>query len=256
MSTFELFFKKHWLVNLCFLWVLFLVSSCNKENLTAAASEKPKELKVDASTKFIVDGKLTMTMAEFNEKYGEDANSDNVGNTGKFTPETNNTNIVMDYNGQNYIFTSDGALRTWATSGTYDRIEFINKLDSAYMWQAYAYNRGILDDSLATLAYTDSITAAFLQRNAAPLFYSAIYDGAYYTGQSAALNPYYVGIPVPTFGSMNRRASSYADWFIQFRLFFMASKTWFRGTRFWYYSWTQNANLAIIGFDNMASSKY
>lgn len=59
-------------------------------------------------------------------------------------------------------------------------IALLDKKDSLI---DYATQRGILDDSLATLAYSDSLEAAEQQANAGPApLLSTLYDGYNYSG--------------------------------------------------------------------------
>ena len=166
-------------------------------------------------------------------------------------PRDTGTCVVIDFNGNNYIFRTSNALRKWSNE-TAGAQGYALLLDTAEIWQNYATQRGIIDDSLATIQYTDSLIATENIPDGSTPFVTALHDGYNYTGNFYWL-PF---IPIrPSFGSLNKRASSLADYYILPKLNMLAERTWFRGGKFFYWSWVQLPNLSSVGYDNKASSK-
>ncbi len=228
-----------------FSFLFLLLLSCSKQTGTVQTeASQPKEVILDASTKFLINGVEEMTYTQFNEEYP--ANS-----LIETDPKDSSRCIVIDFNGVNYIFTSETALRKWSnmTSGAG---EYAKKLDTVTQWQNYATARGIIDDSIATVQYTDSLIAATTVFGPAPIF-TGMYSGYNYSG----VTYWWPVISIrPTLGSFNGTGSSLADYyFASPKLNMLASKTWFRGSKFFYFSFSLIPNLNTVGYDNKASSK-
>lgn len=246
MMHLKMLLKKR-MANLLLLVTLMAIG-CKKESKPMAAELMPPEAIVTANTKFLVDGVTEVTMGEFQNanNFSDDGATESKGET------TQNTCVVVDANGQNYIFTSENSLRTWASAAD-SRTAYINKLDSAEIWQQYADNHGMLDDSIATVIFTDSIIASEASSNAGPApLLTGLYNGYNYSGT-------FYWLPVvsirPTFGNFNSKASSLADYYLLPKLNMLAAKTWFRGSKFFYWSWRQIPTLGSYNFDNKTCSK-
>jgi hypothetical protein len=158
-------------------------------------------------------------------------------------------NIIIDFEGNNYIFTDDDKLIDWARVTTNANV-FILALDTIDQQQEYAISRNMLDDEESTEAYSDS-TDKENEARGIP-FISALYDLTNYGGN---FHSFFLFSFRPTLGSFNNRASSLQDWNLTPRLNLLASKTWFRGRKLFYWSWTQISNLSTVNFDNDAESK-
>jgi hypothetical protein len=223
---------------------LLLFISCSRQTGTVKEEAlQPKEIILDANTKFLINGKEEMTYSKYNLLYP--VNSLNESST-----KDSSRCIVIGFNGANYIFTSEAQLRKWSklTAGAE---EYAKKLDTADQLQNYATIRGILDDSLATLQFTDSLIAA-TGPSLAPVPISGLYDFYDYNGS-------YYWWPVvsirPTLGGFNGRGSSLTDYYFTPKLNMLTARTWFRGEKFFYWSWSLFRNLNSVGYDNKASSK-
>lgn len=218
-----------------------LFTSCKKnQTLIEESQPQPKEYIVTENTIFLVNGQIPMTFSEYQKRKAQKIETDTDDDT---------ESIIIDYNDENVIFENDNELREWALikDSTGQIIALLDKKDSLIN---YATRRGIIDDSLATLAYTDSLAA--LETEGSPPTFTALYNGYNYSGTPYGLA--FISIR-PTLGSFNGQASSLADWFLIPKVNFIASKTWFRGSKYFYWSWTQRSNLGTVGFDNKAKSK-
>lgn len=171
---------------------------------------------------------------------------------------SNEENILVDFGGYNYLFDNDSLLIVWAQAQNSESatalLNMLNKVDTL---QTYAISRGILDDSLATLNYSDSLNgcdgldSTVLASKGAPVV-SALYDLKNYGGASSWLA--FISIR-PTLGWFNGRTTSLQDWYLSPKLNMLASNTWWRGKKFFYWSWRFIPNLASYGYDNKAKSK-
>lgn len=220
-----------------------LFMACKKnQTLVEEPKAQPKEVVITESSIFLLNGKIPMTFAEYQKRKAQKIKTDTDDDT---------ESIIIDYKDENVIFENDSELREWALEkdSTGQIIALLDKKDSLI---GYATQRGIIDDSLATLAYTDSLAAAEAATNAPTPIVTALYDGYNYTGTQYWL--WLVSIR-PTLGAFNGRASSLADWFLLPKVNFLASRTWFRGSKYFYWSFKQIPNLASVGFDNKAKSK-
>lgn len=222
--------------------LLLILAGCVKKSQvdTPIQQNQPKEIILTASTKFLVNAKEEMTYGQYADRYLNNQIGQNIYST--------EPSIVIGFNGSNFIFTNDGQLLNWAnsTSGAKD---FAKMLDTITLYQNYATIRGFLNNDALTEAYTDSLINA--TSGPAP-FLTGLYDGYNYTST-------FYWLPVisfrPTFGSFNDKASSLADYNINPRLNMLASRTWFRGKKFFYFSWRTISDLRAVNFDNTARSK-
>jgi hypothetical protein len=222
--------------------LVVIFSSCQKtiEPTVGAKETAPKEIIITETSKFLVDGKDYLTYSEYFAKYK---------NQNNFIEDEEE--IIIDFTDSNYIFTSESALYAWTF--TKPSAELIRqKLDSAILWQNYATSRNMLDDSLATDLYADSILQDDFSKGSPALFFSGLYSDPNYTGT-------FYWYPLisfrPSLGSFNRRASSVADFYLFPKLNMLAAKTWFRGSKLFYWSWRTIPNLRTLNYDNIASSK-
>ena len=231
--------------------IISLAMSCKKQ--TSSGEEvfsKPKEILLNESTIFLVDGTEPMTYNEYRNTYNDYLNESSLSAEND-PPRDTSECIVIDFNGNNYIFKTSQALRKWANL-TPGAEEYALKLDTAEMWQNYATQRGIIDDSLQTELFTDSLIASENLTTGPNPFITALHDGYNYTGKIywTPIIPFR-----PSLGSFNKKASSLEDYYILPKLNMLAEKTWFRGSKFFYNSWRQIPTLSTVGFDNKASSK-
>ena len=194
---------------------------------------------LNSATKFLKNGQDYITYGEYVAKY-------KTGNNfGEIEDE-----IIIDFTDSNYIFSSESALYAWTYTKPSAKI-IRQKLDSSLMWQAYAQSRNMLDNETATNNYVDSIINQDMNRDPTP-FFTGLYDLPNYTGMFY----WYPLISIrPSLGSFNGRASSLADYFIVPKLNMLASRTWYRGSKLFYWSWRTIDNLVIVNYDNKASSK-
>jgi hypothetical protein len=217
--------------------------SCSKKiEETPTNLEQPKVVNLTADTKYLVNGTDAMTYAQFTTKYSSTNNGPDLVST--------EPSIIIDFNGNNYIFTNDANLLTWANA-TPGAIVFKNKLDEITNWQNYAAARGMLNNEALTMAYTDSLINA----NPSPNYqlFSGLYDLNYYEGDKYT----YTGLLkfYPTLGRFNDRASSIFDRSVSFTVNILASRTWFLGKKFFYRNLIQIPVLRAVNFDNTARSK-
>jgi hypothetical protein len=143
-------------------------------------------------------------------------------------------------------------LLNWANSTSGANI-FTDKLNEIAQYQTFATNNGMIDDEALTQQYINNIIIPNEPTPNASNPISALYDGYRYTG-----NFYWWIQPMswrPSLGDFNDRGSSITDYFIGLRLNMLASRTWFRGRKFFYFSWTQIQDLRVVSFDNTARSK-
>lgn len=226
------------IINLCFFGIVLLIASCQKQKEEAEQLSKGNE--TNAETIFLLNGKTPVTYAEYQRR-----------KLGKIRTERGSSEeSIVPYEGDYLLFENDDELREWSldkdSSGQI--IALLNKQDSLI---EYATQRGIIDDSLATLAYTDSLAGTEQSYGSTPLL-STLYNGYNYSGGTHSLA--FISIR-PTLGDFNGKASSLADWFLLPKLNFLASKTWFRGSKYFYWSYTFENNLGNVSFDNKAKSK-
>lgn len=153
--------------------ISILFTACQKGNVQNNDSKlSPKEVVLNENSIFLLNGKIPMTFAEYQKRKAEKLGLDS----------DDEESIIIDYNGENVIFENDSELRIWALEkdSTGQIIALLDKKDSLI---DYATQRGILDDSLATLAYSDSLEAAEQQANAGPApLLSTLYNGYNYSG--------------------------------------------------------------------------
>jgi hypothetical protein len=230
--------------------LLFSLFSCKKEanvdNEITPPLSKPKEINLTASTKFLVNGVEEMTYADYENSVKNNLQPNvPAGNS-------NEQSIIIDFNGNNYIFSNDAQLLNWANSTSGANI-FTDKLNEIAQYQTFATNNGMIDDEALTQQYINNIIIPNEPTPNASNPISALYDGYRYTG-----NFYWWIQPMswrPSLGDFNDRGSSITDYFIGLRLNMLASRTWFRGRKFFYFSWTQIQDLRVVSFDNTARSK-
>lgn len=240
-------FMKHLL---SFLVVLFVIAiGCQKKD-ASEKSLKVQESDINSLKTFLHNGKVRITWNEYQMIYNS------LGTANRILSDESTILVGFDEGGD-YLFDNDTLLTAWAQSlDTQEGAALLDKLDEIDSLQTYAISRGIIDDSLETLNYADSLngcdcsdSTAMANKGFFP--FTALYEHTNYGG-----NIYWSAINiVPSFGWFNGRASSLQDWHLVPRLNLLASRTWWRGQKMVYWSWIKIPNLGSYNFNDKAKSR-